>query len=488
MKRYNYIALIVTFVLCIPFGSLLAQTSYTVQISVDNQSISKMGNITAVEIDVNISQLNLDKNDLLLITPTIVSNSSGEKAQLEPFAVKGRVRGRILDRPFEWEGKTELTMPEAKQIVRKNNTSQSLRYQTTLPYSLWQRDASLIFHTEVIGCADCQDHLPSTVMIPKILPDLYVPAYRFAYLTPDVEEIKARKDSFSAYLNYVVGRWDLLPNFENNAAELAKVDNSIKELQADKDLTITDFTISGYASPEDTRERNMLRSQRRAETLANYIEEKYGYTSNQFKVEWFGEDWDSLREAVSASSLPNKGAILKVIDSEPDFDARDARLIALDNGATYNKLLREFYPPLRRNEYHISFVSRGFSIDETAGVLQSRPKLLSLNEMFLLAKTYPEDSPKYKEVFDIAANTFPGDATANINAAVGELRANNPDAALERLNKVENNATGWNLTDIAYSMKGELDKAKVYFTRAVNGRHPDAKHNLDQLNRLIEDI
>ncbi len=170
------------------------------------------------------------------------------------------------------------------------------------------------------------------------------------------------------------------------------------------------------------------------------------------------------------------------------MDARDGKISALDNGTTYNRLLSVFYPPLRRNEYLIAFVSRDFSLEETANIIKSRPKLLSLNEMFLLANTYPENSSQYKEVFDIAANTFPTDATANINAAVGELRANNPDVALERLNKVENNATAWNLMGVAYSMKGELDKAKEYLTRAVNGGNSEATHNLRELNEHIKDI
>lgn len=488
MKRYNYIALIIVFITGVPFSALIGQTSYSEQITIDNQSISKSEGMTTVEMDINLSQLNLNKNDMLFITPVITSNNSEASVKLEPFAVKGKLRNRILNRLFEWEGKPVLNIPEEYQIVRDNNASQSIHYQTTVPYSDWQRDASLIFQTKVIGCADCLDNLPVLVMNPKVLPDLFVPEYRFPYITPEVEEIKQRSESYSAYLNYVVGRWDLLPNFEDNSSELAKIDKSIRELQEDKDLTITDFTISGYASPEGNKDSNLILSQRRAETLATHIEKKYNYTREQFRVEWFGEDWDGLRTAVQASTLSNKDAILNIIDTEPNLDARDGKISALDNGTTYNRLLSVFYPPLRRNEYLIAFVSRDFSLEETANIIKSRPKLLSLNEMFLLANTYPENSSQYKEVFDIAANTFPTDATANINAAVGELRANNPDVALERLNKVENNATAWNLMGVAYSMKGELDKAKEYLTRAVNGGNSEATHNLRELNEHIKDI
>lgn len=497
MKQHTYIAIILSFALFTSFQVAVAQdnntnpVTYIDQIAVENPSISKEKGITNVAMDIDLSGLKLNRNDLILITPVIFSNQTGETVEtveLEPLAVKGKLRSRILDRPFNWEGKPLLTMPEANQIVRANGTRQLLQYQTTLPFHEWQRDARLVLKTEVIGCADCSDLLPDRIINPKILPDLFVPDYRMSYLTPEVEPIKQRSESYSAHLNYVVGRWDLLPNFENNAAELAKVDKIIKELQDDDDLTITDFTISGYASPEDLQERNMLLSQRRAETFATHIEKRYGYNRDQFKVEWFGEDWEGLREAVNASSLPNKEDILTIIDTEPNMDARDALLTALDNGATYSRLLREYYPPLRRNEYHISFVSRPFSVEEAARVLETRPKLLSLNEMFLVAETYPEDSSQYKEVFDIAANTFPENATANINAAVGELRANNPDAALEYLQKVEDTPSSWNLLGIAYALKGDLEQAKLYLTRAAEKGHADATHNLDQLEKYINDI
>lgn len=488
MKRYTYIVIILSFALCTLFDVAMAQTHYIDQITVENLSITKKRGVTTVAMDLDLVRLKLNRNDLLLITPVILSNPTGEAVNLETIAVKGKLRDRILDRPYEWKGKPELTMPQANQIARVNGTSQSLHYQATLPFSEWQRDARLVFKTEVIGCTDCRDTLPDRTIDPRILPHQFVPDYRMSYIVPEVEEVKQRSESYSARLDYIVGRWDLLSNFENNAAELAKVDKIIRELQGDKDLTITDFTISGYASPEGSSQSNLLLSQRRAETFATYIEKKYGYNRDQFKVEWFGEDWDGLHKSVAASSLANKEAIIRIIDNEPDFDARDALLFALDDGATYRRLLHEFYPPLRRNEYHIAFVSRPFSVEEAARVLETRPKLLSLNEMFHVANTYPEDSPKYKEVFDLAATLFPENATANINAAAGELRANNPDAALEYLQKVEDTPSSWNMLGIAYALKGDLEQAKLYLTRAAEKGHADATHNLDQLEKYINDI
>ena len=487
MKRNIYTFFVTMAAGLVMFEAATAQVNYIDQITIENQAVSKKAGITTIAFDVNLNGLQLDKNDMLLVTPVISSTENGSRTELEPFAVKGRLRYKILNRPFDRKGKAGLNIPGDRQIVRKNRSAQSLHYTTTLPFNEWQRQARLILQAEIIGCADCHEEQPEKTVSNKILPDPLIPDYRIPYIVPEVEQVKQRSEKYSAHLNYMVGHWDLLPNFENNAVELAKVDEIISKLKKNTDLAITDFTISGYASPEGAEGQNLLLSQRRAETFAGYIEKNHGYQRDQFTIKWLGEDWGGLREAVAASQLANKEAILYIIDNEPSLDARDARLIALDNGVTYNRLLHEFYPPLRRNEYNISFISRPFNVEEASRVIKTHPGLLSLNEMFLVAGTYREDSPQYKEVFDIAANTFPNDDTANINAAVGELRYNNADAALERLRKVENNPAAWNLMGIAYSIKGDTEQAKEYLGRAANNGNTDAAHNLDQLQQYINE-
>lgn len=486
MKRKNTYTLYTMLVaLFVTIETAMAQVNYIDQITVENQSISKKAGTTSVGMDVNLNNLKLNKNDMLVITPVVVSNQN--EVELEPMAVKGTLRNKVLERPFEWKGKTHLAMPAENQLVRRNGTAQSLRYNATLPYAEWQRDAQLLLRTEVVGCADCTEAQPDKLISQKILPDEFIPNYRMPYIVPEVEEIKARSEKYSAHLNYIVGRHDLLPNFENNAAELAKVDKMVQELKKDADLSITDLTISGYASPEDTKERNLLLSQRRAESFARYMERKYGYTRNQFKVEWFGEDWDGLRKAVMASNLANKDAIVEIIDNVPDYNARDARLIALDNGQTYNRLLRDFYPPLRRNDYNIAYVSRAFNVEEAKEVIKTKPKLLSLNEMYLVAKTYPEDSPEYKQVFDIACQTFHDAEVACINAAVGELRSNKADDALRHLQRCPDSQAAKNFMGVAYALKGDAARAADYFKQAIQAGNTDARHNAEQLQQFIED-
>lgn len=488
MKRTNiFILLTMAVASIVSTKTVVAQQNYTDQIVIENHAISKKANVVTITMDANLNNLRIDRNEMLIITPVIMSLDGAHMVSLEPFAVKGELRNKVLNRPFKRKGREYLTMPQAHQIVRNNGTKQKLHYSTTLPYQEWQRQAQMLLKTEVVGCADCTQAEKDKTAIAKILPDKFIPDYRTAYIVPKVEPIKQRSERFSAHLNYIVGRHDLLPNFKNNAQELAKVNRIIEELRRDKDLTITDFKISGYASPEGSKESNLLLSQRRAETFARYIERKYGYTRNQVNVEWHGEDWGGLRKAVSESSLTNKQEIIDIIDQVDEIDTRDAKLVALDNGKTYQQLLTDFYPALRRNDYDIAFISRPFNVEEAKEVIKKRPKMLSLNEMYLVAKTFPEDSPQYREVFAIAAQTFPNAQVACLNAAVSELRANKPDAALKYLEKSAEGGAALNLKGVAYAQKGENERAKSYFERAIQKGNAHARHNAEQLQMYIED-
>lgn len=132
---------IISIALLLPFAAVVAQQHYTDQITIENQSISKKSDIITVAFNVNLNELKIDKNDMLVITPVILSTEGREHVKLEPFAVKGRLRSKILDRPLEWKGKTHLDIPQARQVVRDNKTSQALRYETTTPFNEWQRQA-----------------------------------------------------------------------------------------------------------------------------------------------------------------------------------------------------------------------------------------------------------------------------------------------------------------------------------------------------------
>ena len=113
------------------------------------------------------------------------------------------------------------------------------------------------------------------------------------------------------------------------------------------------------------------------------------------------------REVIEASSIQDKDEILRIIDEVANPDARDAHLKRLSRGETYRIMLRDYYPQIRRTEYTVAYEVKAFDVAEAREIIKVNPRLLSLNEMYLVAKSYPADSPEFKQVFDIATRMYP---------------------------------------------------------------------------------
>ncbi len=484
MKKKLYILSI----LVISVLMVNAQQSYLSQITVQNQTADKQSGNLNLNMDFDLSNLRIDNQHMVILTPILNSVDGITKLELPPVVVNGKIRNKALSRLMNVGNKNPFSVKPQTILVRRNGIKQVVPYALTIPLEDWMRRATLTLREDVTAC--CSGCKPiSTVrhLTDRLLPADFVPTYQITYVTPKAEPVKQRSESHAARFTYKVGRAELLPDFGNNASELAKVDNVIREIRNDKDLTIRSLTISGYASPEGSQKTNMDLSQRRANSFSDYLSTKYGMNKNQFRVNWYGEDWTGLQKAVESSSIADKDAILNIIKIVANVDARDVELKKLTKGQTYKTLLETYYPPLRRNEYTIDYVARPFDVNEAKAAIKTRPQLLSLNEMFHVAQTYPKGSADFKSVFDVAARMFPADPVANLNAATAELEGGSVDAALARLEKFKEMPEAWNNLGIALVQKQRYEEALSYFDRAAVKGDATAKTNAQQLRLFLED-
>jgi len=345
------------------------------------------------------------------------------------------------------------------------------------------RNAELVFEEHVTGCGGRQVADLTHRSISPILPPEYNPSYEVVYVTPPAEDVKQRSESYAARLNFRVGRYEILHNFMNNSQVLAEVDKIITEVKNDANLTITNFTVTGYASPEGTAQNNMTLSENRAKAFVKYVQDKHGIAQSAIKVDWKGDDWDGLRKIMEESNFSGKDQVLNILNNTSDPVQRKNQLRAL--GTTYRELLNDYYPQLRRNEYTIAYVARPFSVNEAKEIIKTKPQQLSLNEMFLVANSYPKGSPQFKEVFDVAARMYPNDAYANLNSAALDIENGAYDVALERLQRV-NQPEAWNNIGYIYIQREDYNRARDYFRRAADAGNAIAAKNLRELNMFLE--
>ena len=239
------------------------------------------------------------------------------------------------------------------------------------------------------------------------------------------EAPKIRHLDKRAYIDFPVNRIELRADYRRNPEQLDSIITTIKALQADKNLQVMGINIHGFASPEGSYKHNEYLAKNRAITLRDYVRKMVDLPDSIFTVSSTAEDWDGLCEYIKASTLEKKEQLLAIAqNTKLDPDARDAEL-KQQYPAQYRNLLTNCYPALRHSDYHITYKVKPFDVEEVREIMKTKPQLLSLNELYMVAQTYEVGSKEFNEVMELAVRMYPMDETANLNAAI--IRLNNGD-------------------------------------------------------------
>lgn len=484
--RIIRIFIIGTLALSAATQAMAQRNVYKGSIEFSEPNVTRSDGMLTVTVEADLSGLDLQRQQMVTLTPVLRLQEAGKSYNyvFAPVVVAGNVRYKALERCLRLGNCTFDDSPS--QIMRRRNKSpQQAVIQVSTPFEEWMRRAELVLTEEVSGCAGCGVSFAEHTM-DNLLPPAFVPAYALVMQTPPVEPVKTRSETHSATVNFIVGRYQLLENYKNNAAVLAEADRIVKEVMNNPDLTFTNLRADGYASPEGNFNSNMKLSQNRAMAFVNYLKNTHGIDADRIAHAGHGEDWEGLRKAVAASDMQAKEEVLAIIDDNPDITVRKSKLHALNGGSTYRYLLSNYYPPLRCTEYTFTYIARPFTVEEGREIIKNRPDLLSLNEIYLIAESYPEGSPEYYETLCTAVEYFPREATAASNLAAIEIENGNTDKAITLLVPFDTPASHNNL-GVAYARRGEVEKAEEYFGLAAAEGCEAALYNLDQLRRWTAD-
>lgn len=485
MKHSRIYGFAVALIVCC--GIMRAQSDCMGRVKVES-SVVKAGSDVKVRLDMALDSVDLKAQHALVLTPVLQSKDGQTEKTLAPVIVNGRIRQKVYDREIAL-GYVEAGSTPYAVVCRKNDTSQRVTYEVSVPYEKWMRGASLVLREEAEGCASCGMGEYEQAL-GDILPvrSIAEPTYVTVSVEPRAEEVKRRDEQCELHLNYRVGRSEVLPSLGNNREELKRLQDMVDRVKANNDFTLTGFRITGYASPEGSYKSNITLSERRAKALADYFRRANNWDSKLFTTDWKGEDWEGLRKAVESSSLDTKEQVLAVIREEENPDARDAKLRAIDGGKTYNTLLKDFYPPLRRSFCVVDFTVRPYTLEEAKRIIHDNPKLLSLKEMYGVAKSYPEGSDEYNDAFLTAQRLYPNDADAVTNAATVWIAQGKTAEAKAALQQVEQTAGVCNALGIVYAKEKDYARAEEMFAKAAAQGNSEAKANLEALQRYVKEF
>lgn len=457
------------------------------QISVSPLRLEQSGDSLYIDLEIVLNDVKIKSAQAIDLIPVILTPD--RNMTLPPVSLKGNneyayhKRKANLMTPAE---KQALTTPYAIE-KGKQWVNRTISYRYTLPYEEWMAGANIEMRFDECGCGESATMYAQPVgqiVLPRKAEYQVVP--HFAYIQPEVEAVKRREVQVEAFLDFAVNKADIRADYMNNPRELDKIRQMIDELAGDESITVNRLDIIGYASPEGSLANNKRLSEGRAKALRDYLSSAYNFPQKYYNIVFGGENWDGLIAALDMTK-PNYGnEVLDILAKNESEAVRKQKIKALRNGQPYREMLQSIYPSLRVAVCKVDFEVKNFDLNEAKEMIRLRPQNLSLNEMFLVANTYPKGSPEFIEVFETAARLYPDNEVANLNAAASSISKNDLNAAGNYLSKVKPQsaqASYNNLMGVFYMLNKDYDSAERHLKAAQADGLEEAGFNLQEIEK-----
>lgn len=476
---------IITLLVLIPAGLLSAQ-NYTGTVIIEQVHTGQKGDSLYIDMTVSVNGKAVYPDQSMRLIPVIRSE---QQAKILPaITINGTHRHKVYKRQIALTGQK----PDDYAAIKVRKKQQAVcRYTVAIPYENWMQGADVLIHNETCGCAGEKQNTSINLLAGKInlerpLPEQKTPYIAYLkplYIVPEVEVVKIRNEKIEAYLSFPTGKTGILPQFKNNTKELDKIHRAIAGIENEERVALRSIVIEGYASPEGTYAANLHLSAERAAALKTLIMRQYAIPEKFFTVKGCSEDWKRLEMLIKQSDLAGKEEALSIIRNKGVFNGREKALMALNGGKTYKELSAHFFPLLRRCDFTVEYSVKAFTIEEGLEIVRTRPALLSLNEMYLIAQTYQKNSEEFRKLVEEAVRLFPEDAVANINAAAMSLEKQDLAAAEKYLSAFEEDRRAWNNLGILFYLKGDKEKAMDYFERSWAAGYSEGIFNMKECEK-----
>ena len=430
----------------------------------ENIQVASTDNRTVVSLDFILDSLRVPSNRFRAFTPVIVSKDGTERQRLKTLLVTGRTQEII----FEREGIDPMYADNNVKVRRYNDTPQTYAYTDAVERQPWHRTAEVIMECDLCGCGDKlkleEAHLYTLKDIDPY--DLIA----LADVVPAPTK-KVRNLHGSAYITFVVNKWEMKPDYMNNRTELRKITDTLDVMVQDPNVSVREIKIHGYASPESPYDHNMMLATNRAQSLTDYVRRLYHLPATAFaKAEATAENWEGLRAAVTdlgTDVLPHRQQILDIIDDASlQPDPKEAKIKKL-YPEEYRYLLQNVYPGLRRSDYDITFNFSDFTLEQAKEIYKTKPYQLSTRELWDVAQTMEPYGPEYNKVMQTAVNIYPDDRDALVNLANVAIRQRDLLKAESLLERAGDGAEALNARAVIAIVQKRYDDAERLLTQAA---------------------
>lgn len=459
------------------------QAKYDYLMKINSSAIAVVDSNVVVSLQITAIQ-DVPASQSVVLSPELVDTTSLRKAELPLIFVNSRNQQIYFERDLKSE------YPNALALRKKNGQDLKIDYLRSVKYEPWMEKA--VLKVRKLSCA-CSRQKPRGEELVGALRPRPVETNAVAekvnlfpvYLVPPADKsVKVREEKGSAFINFVVNKWDILPDYMNNPTELQKIHNSVNIVRNDSNVTISKMVIEGYASPEGSNSHNMFLSEKRTEALNQYLKRIGTVRGIRMEARGKGENWDGfLKRLRSDRSIPQREKLLSIANANIDPDAKERRMRS-EAGQGYTYVLRNIFPSLRCSNYTVVYTVRPFTVEESEVVFETRPINLSLNEIYKLADKYAHDQQKYYSIIRKASLLYPNDTYINLTMAYLAIKKGEADEAAEYLSKVKKCPEKTMNEGLVAYLKGDVEKAIKLVEQAQKQGVKQASVQLEEFKKI----
>lgn len=335
---------------------------------------------------VTVPKTLIDKRWMITLTPTL--EKSGEKIELEDVAINGEIY-----RLFQEKGEAMYSTLADRYNFFTRDTTRIWDYfyrKYNLQYNTDARLDTVIsagnnfnyYYTQEVATDESKSmdlYLTgnifaldkSTYTLPQSDTITYFVSSMIQFLD-NAPRFKRRiierhaEANFSAHITFPVGRENIDENLNDNANEIAKVQDIIKQLTWSSEFIIDSINMTASASPEGSWRLNEALAKRRAISLKSYfgrkLDDKKG-VDTLFNAKWIAEDWKRVYDLIAMDNhISSKDAILQIITNEADPDKREVQ-IKNKFPVEYKHIRDSIYPALRVVDFQFNLHRSGMTQD-----------------------------------------------------------------------------------------------------------------------------
>ena len=318
-----------------------------------------------------------ESNYATVVTPFLCGQN--DTLALEPVYVRGSLNARKLHRDYVLRHKGEEPAFIVASEMPATFAQASEVSVTSYP---WIKDGALrlLYTAEREGCCEVEviglgytepftyDYRVPLHPIVSFVPDFTGVAGRLEHDNPVLEHVSAyrpydttrilRKEGRLIYVNFPVGKSELLRDFEDNASRLDRIVDITRQIMNDTTSSVKRIQIIGLASVEGNDATNRRLAGERAETLKRYVQDEIEISDELFELANGGAAWTEFRDqlAESVTTEPQHSEELQqaidIIDSEGDANVREQKLRRMNGGRTW-KYIKEHILSEQRNSGYI---------------------------------------------------------------------------------------------------------------------------------------